>query len=124
MYDYCDGSFIKMPSAKVAELANTKIRLIEKLRAEKVAKIIEQGRINMMKLTWWDRIWNTVKSRPTDEEVSRQYEIEAEDMWGYNPLKDAQNSYGDQYYTCRRLLRATQHAEEIYISTEDLGSIS
>ena len=126
MYEVkCDGSFIKIPSPKVAEMAKAKIKWIEKYRANKIAKLIGSRRQEMIKPTWWDRLWNNVIPVPTDQEVIEDYRREAAIPYNwFDPLYNAEQEYSGNYYIAHRLLRATQHADEIYISTEDLQDIS
>ena len=131
MSDYqCDGSFLKMPSAKVAEMAQTMIRLIEFKRIEARAKTFAWVREKLMKRSWWDRLWNTLNknwnqpiTEPTEQQIIAYCEDEGE-FYGSNPLDQDANLYSRQYHVAHRLLRATQYAEEIYISTADLQAIS
>jgi hypothetical protein len=112
----CDGSFIKMPSKKIAEMAQATLVWVKEQREAKRQAYIERARQEIMG-GWWHRFRN--KPVPTDEEALAAIE---ENSWsGYNliPLVG-----GKAESAAIRLLKACEHAEEIYISTEDLRRIS
>jgi hypothetical protein len=113
----CDGSFIKMPSKKVSEMAKDKLARINayiKERKEKHIKYVRQEIIG----GFWHRFWN--RPDPTDEEIIAF----CNDMVFYDRLAWPNLNYNDTIYVANRLINACQHAEELYISTEDLQRIS
>lgn len=110
------SSFIKMPSKKIAEIAQAALVWIEKAREAKRKAYIDAARQEIMS-GWWHRI--AKKSTPTDEEALERIE---ENPWsGFNLIPLYAGKAED---AALRLLKACEYAEEIYVSTEDLRRIS
>ena len=110
------GSFIKMPSKKVREMAAATLEKIRKSREEEYKSDLEHYRQEMMK-GFWHRLLK--KPAPTDVEVIAWHDKVYYDSFGmWSELR-----YGNQEAAARRLHRACEEADEIYISTEDLSQI-
>src|SRR5580692_1583915 len=115
----CDGSFIKMSSKKVSEMAKAKLVWIEQYKKDRRQQHIDRNRQAIMN-GWWHRFRKLPV--PTDQEVIDYIDEYRKSNWGMNwwPI----NHYYGSEVVCIRLINACLHAEEIYISTEDLQSIS
>jgi hypothetical protein len=112
----CDGSFIKMSSKKIAELANNTLVWVKEVRETKRKSYIENVRQEIMN-GWWHRFRN--KPIPTDEEVLARIEENPWNSFNLIPIHG-----GKAEAAAIRLLKACEYADEIYISTEDLRRIS
>ena len=112
----CDGSFIKMPTSKVAEMAQKTLDWINQYRAEKTQKYIESHRQYMVS-GFWHRFWK--RPAPSDKEVIKNIN---NNPW--NNFQFIAMSYDITEKTAKRLLIACKQADEIYISTEDLQRIT
>jgi hypothetical protein len=116
----CDGSFIKMPSKKVSEMAKARLAWIEQYKKDRRQKHIDKNRQEMIN-GWWHRFRKL--PIPTDQEVIDYIEDSYRNgNWGINwwPV----NHYSESEAVANRLINACEHAEDIYISTEDLQRIS
>jgi len=110
-----NDSFIKMPTSKVAQMAQKAIDTLQARRQERLDKYVEE-RLQTTTNHWWHRLWN--KKNPTREEMVAFLENEEWGSYWY-----IANSYNDQLYVARRLLNACKQADEIYLSTKDLDNI-
>jgi hypothetical protein len=108
----CDGSFVKMSSKTVAEMATKELEWIKQYREKKTQRAIESCRQKMVN-GWWHRLWK--KPVPTDQEVIVFLEFDIDMI---------NATYGCSEMIAKRLLNACQYAEDIFISTEDLRVIS
>lgn len=111
------GSFIKMPSDKVAQMASECLKNIREAKEKRRQEELDSWRKIMV-----NRFWHKLlkKPAPTDEEVINwvnDNSWEGFDYW--NSLR-----YAVREAAAGRVLHACKFVSEIYISTEDLEKIS
>jgi hypothetical protein len=112
----CDGSFIKMPSQKVSEMAKSTLVWIKEYREKRTKTYINNARQEIMN-GWWYRFIK--RSILTDEEVLAIIHKNPFNGFAFIPI-----AYDKLEDAAKRLLNACHHTDEIYISTEDLQRIS
>jgi len=112
-----DGSFVKVASKDVLEMAKDTLQWIKNERAARKKKAIEteQKRLNN---GFWHKLF-----RCKDVTIEAAEESLKDDPWDF----DYHWSPAMYYKTedaCNRIINAAKHADEIYISTKDLRRIS
>jgi hypothetical protein len=110
-----NDSFVKMPTSKVAEMAQNTKNKLKARRDEQLDKYVKE-RIQKTVNHWWHRLWS--KKDPTYQEMVSF--LETEDFGAYWWIA---NQYNDQLNVANRILRACCQADEIYLSTKDLDNI-
>ena len=112
-----DGSFVKISSKDAAELATKTLAWVKKLRVDRKAAEVERER-QRINNGFWHKLF-----RLKEATVEQAIENLKYDQWNfdyhYNSLICAKNES-----TAMRVLNAVKHANEIYISMEDLQRIS
>jgi hypothetical protein len=116
----CNISFIKMPTAKIAELATAKLQYIKSRRAQRKAEYLEMVKQDYIN-SWWRKLWHL--KVPSDQKILEMVENNCGFMEKHFAYSRADWSYvGEQEAT--RLLISCKATDEIYISTEDYNLIS
>ena len=110
------SSFIKMSSQKIAEMAQATLVWVKEQREIKRKRYIESARQEIMN-GWWHRFIK--RSILTDDEVMAIIQKNPFNGFAFIPI-----AHDKKEDAARRLLTACEHADDIYISTEDLRRIS
>lgn len=113
----CDGSFVKMDSKVVKEMAFKTLERIKTYRAARKEKAIHDV-INDINNGFWHKL---LRLKPATREDAIAY-LEG-DVWNFDYHFTACMS-AKAFESAERLLNACEHAEVVYISTEDLNRIS
>lgn len=112
-----DGSFVKIASKNAIEMATKTLARIEKLRAESKEKAIEIERQHINN-GFFHKLFRMKDATIEDAEKSLSY-----DDWNFDYHFTGLIAHKNED-SANRILNAAQHADEIYISTEDLQRIS
>ena len=118
--DTCDGSSIKMPSAKILELATAQLEWIEQYRQNKKKMYVEEIRQDYIN-SRWRKFWRM--KEPTFQQVLEEVEKCRGFMDTYFSYVMIDWSYSDHEKACRRLINACSDTDEIFISTNDYALI-
>lgn len=114
-------SYIVMPAAKVAELAEQCIKEIELYKARRIEERLVPARENRAWLvgTWWGRLWRL--RMKTDKELLR--DILRDDMFFH---MEVEGHGWENLRVARRLLVLARAAEggDVHITANDLYAIS
>lgn len=113
----CDGSFVKMDTKVVKKMATKTLERIKKYRADRKEKAIEDI-INDINNGFWH---NLFRMKPATRKDALAY-LE-NDTWNFDYHFSGCVGYKSEE-SANRLLNACEHAETVYISTEDLHRIS
>lgn len=113
----CDGSFVKIASKDAVEMATNTLVWVKKLRADaKLAAIeTERQRINN---GFWHKLFHLKEA--TIEQAVGNLE---DDHWNFDYHFTSVIARKNEE-AANRILNAAKHADEVYISTEDLRRIS
>ena len=122
----CDGSFVRISSANLKEMANRTLKNIPKYKAydrERLAKRLKKELLEEREKSR-NSIWSKIfgykeKPIPSDEELIKAHEGSGEGIW----LPETfwiDFRYSKNIEVAQRLLHAAQYADEIAVSTKDL----
>ena len=112
-----DGSFVKISSKDAVEMATKTLAWVDSLRAESKAKAIEAER-QRLNNGFFHKHFRMKEATVEDDKASLDYD-EWNFYYHFNELIAHKNEV-----TALKILNAAEHADEIYISTEDLKRIS
>jgi hypothetical protein len=113
----CDGSFVKIASKDAIEMATKTLAWVDKLRSDRQAGTIEieQQRINN---GFFHKLFRMKEATVEDAKKNLAY-----DHWNFDYHFNGLIAHKNES-AANRILNAAKHADEIYISTEDLQRIS
>jgi hypothetical protein len=112
-----DGSFVKVASKDALEMAKDTLQWVENERTTRKRQAIEreQKRLNN---GFWHKLFRCKEVTFEEAEESIQ-----NDPWNFDYNFGPVMFYKTES-ACNRIINAAKHADEIYISTEDLRRIS
>lgn len=123
----CDGSFVKMASQEVTRLAKESLSNIENRKSaavqrliDKRRKLIQEDRERARNSIWCGLFGYKEQPMPTDEEILHQIKTERFDCIHIPETTWIDIRYEKYEDVAYRLLNAAKHADEIYVSTQDL----
>lgn len=123
----CDGSFAKVDSSSLIELAHQSLENIEKYKKQEVQRLINRKRNKFLakeekrKNSLWSKLFGfKPRKEPTDEEIYEFIKNDHDDVIGPSELFWMDLRYEKYIDTANRLINAAKYAPEVFVSTEDL----
>jgi hypothetical protein len=122
----CDGSFVRISSVKLTEMARETLENIKTYKEHDLQKLIAREKAEIIKRreksrnSLWSKIFGyTERPMPSDEEIIKMHESSGDGIWlpetfwiDFRYEKNMEVAY--------RLLLAAKHADEVAVSTKDL----
>jgi hypothetical protein len=112
-----DGSFVKISSKDATEMAAKTLIWVDKLRTNRLNRAIEIE-IQRINNGFWHKLFRMKDATVEEAKKSLAYD-ECNFDYHFTSLIAGKNEE-----TALRILNAAEHADEVYISTEDLKRIS
>ncbi len=122
----CDGSFVRISSDKLTQMARQSLENIKKYKARDRKRLADKERdeynkrIEKKRNSLWSKLFGyTEPPTPSDEELIKMHEQSGDGIW----LPETfwiKFRYQTNIEVAYRLINAAKYADEIAVSTKDL----
>lgn len=125
----CDGSFVRIPSAKITEMARQTLANIKQYKAKDIQRLIAKEKEEILKRrekkrnSLWSKIFGYVEPpMPSDEEIIKMHEHSGDGIWIPETVW-IDFRYEKNIEVAYRLINAAKYADEVAVSTKDLSRL-